>query len=170
MRIIKKNGFSLIQLIIVISILSILASYVFPKFMSLSRNSKISVLKSVKGKINTVVYMVKSAARLNGLSKVSSNPSGRGGNQSSFIIKTNIGTFEVDWRNLCPESKAELGDKLELPDFLNISTNLKTRVNNQYTAIGFTLPSSLPGNSGCYVLYDSFGFPDCTVNIIDDQC
>ena len=88
------------------------------------------------------------------------------------MIETEVGRSEVDWRNLCPESQAEVADALTMLDYISLqassSGSLRTFVDNRFTRVGFNLPSD-PG-PGCYVEYDSFGFPDCTVTTVTAGC
>ena len=114
--------------------------------------------------------VAKAKARASGLS-IQSNSSG----QDALRVDFGFGNVEVDWRNLCPESVGELGDKLSFPDFLILSGGFaepaNQRKNNQFTAIGYTLPGSgFSTTSGCYVLYDSFGNPNCTVQVVTTDC
>jgi MSHA pilin protein MshA len=63
-----------------------------------------------------------------------------------------------------PRSIGEGGDQLKMLDFLNLSDDFQTRIDNQYTLIGYDVPSSgTPKTQGCYLIYDSFGFPNCTL-------
>jgi MSHA pilin protein MshA len=114
--------------------------------------------------------MVKSKARLSGLAVVSANPGGS--SQTEYQVDFPFGTTEVDWRNLCPESQAETGDRLTMLDFIELSGDMQSRTNNQYTLIGYVIPPgfSVPTNQGCYVIYDSFGNPDCTVTVVTADC
>ena len=83
-------------------------------------------------------------------------------------------TSEIDWRNLCPESRAELGDRLTMVDFINLNEHRALdlpRVTNRYTLVGFDIPNnSVSTTQGCYIIYDSFGFPDCTVEVVTEDC
>ena len=59
-------------------------------------------------------------------------------------------------------------------DFLEIDSDdfEPTVTTNQYTFIGYNIPSqSSPlTDQGCYVIYDSFGEPDCTVTVVTEDC
>jgi MSHA pilin protein MshA len=104
-----------------------------------------------------------------GLAVSSNNP----GNQSALIVDFDGESSEIDWRNLCPESVAELGDRLNMLDFIHINTSggLSSQLNNQYTLVGFDIPGfSVPTNQGCYVIYNSFGSPSCTVTVVTADC
>jgi MSHA pilin protein MshA len=119
--------------------------------------------------MNSTINLVKMKAVVQGISPVSSNP----GDQSAFLIDFGSYSSEIDWRNLCPESIAEMGSQLTMIDFINLNEagGLTSQVNNRYTLVGFDIPGfSVPTNQGCYVIYDSFGAPDCTVTVVTSDC
>jgi MSHA pilin protein MshA len=165
----KAFGFTLIELVMVIVILGILAAVALPKFANLSSSARVATLEGIAGAMRSTITIVKSKAYVNGLSVAGSNP----GNQSAYIVETEAGTSEVDWRNLCPESRAELGDALSMLDHigLSVSADMTTSVSNQYTRVGYDLRGSGAATAnGCYVTYDSFGDPECTVTVVDADC
>lgn len=164
----KNNGFTLIELIIVIVILGILAVVAAPKFIDISSDAKIAVLNSLSGQFKSTISLVQAKARVKGLRPLVTNP---GGVQTDYVVDFGFGSVEIDFRNLCPESQGEGGDQLEMLDFLEISDDFETRVNNQYTLIGYIVPSSgTPTTEGCYLIYDSFGSPNCTVEVVTVDC
>lgn len=166
----KQLGFTLIELIIVIVILGILSIAAAPRFLDISRDAKISVLNSIAGQVKSTIKLVQAKAALNGISAVSTNPQG---GQSGYVVDFGFGSSELMYSNLCPESIAELGDRLYMLDFLDLSLNskLETLSDNQYTLIGFDLPvSGRPLDAGCYIIYDSFAEPNCTVVVVDADC
>lgn len=66
----KKQGFTLIELIVVIVILGILAVVAAPKFIDLQSDARISVLQGFKGAIEGANTMVHGYAVLHGLDKL----------------------------------------------------------------------------------------------------
>ena len=61
-----------------------------------------------------------------------------------------------------------------MKDFLQIDSEdfEATVTTNQYTFIGYDIPSnsSPVTTQGCYVIYDSFGEPNCTVTVVTVDC
>lgn len=166
----KHSGFTLIELIIVIVILGILAVVAAPRFLNISSDAKKAALNNIAGQIRSTITMVKAKATIAGLSTSTVNPNA---GQTALIVDVGFARTEVMYSNLCPESEGELGDALDMLDFLDVSFNDKivTRVDNQYTLLGFQVPSSgNPLTEGCYLIYDSFAVPDCTITIVEVDC
>lgn len=65
----KQNGFTLIELIIVIVILGILAISAAPKFIDVSSDANVAVLKSMGGAINSASQLVYAKSAMQGLNK-----------------------------------------------------------------------------------------------------
>lgn len=165
-----EKGFTLIELIIVIVILGVLAVVAAPRFVDFGSDARVASLNTIAVQIKSTVALAQAKARVTGLRAVATNPNA---GQSAYVVDFGFGTSEVDFRNLCPESQAELGGQMEMLDFMQagLTSDISTRVDNQYTLIGYTLPSSgTPTNQGCYVIYDSFGTPNCTVTVVTNDC
>lgn len=86
------------------------------------------------------------------------------------MMSSELGDSELDFRNLCPEASAEMGDALDMSDYMimNLTDEITMTTDNQYMRIGYEITGNT--TSGCYVRYDSFGTPDCTVEVISADC
>ena len=165
----QQSGFTLIELVMVMVILGVLATFALPKYSDLSRSARVATLEGIEGAMRSTISIIRSQAYANGLSISASNP----GNQSAYIVESEAGRSEVDWRNLCPESRAELGDALSMIDHIGLAEagELSSTFNNRYTRVGYDIQGSgAPTANGCYLTYDSFGDPNCTVTLVTTDC
>ena len=67
----KTNGFTLIELVVVIIILGILAVIAVPKFMNLQKDARIAALKSLEGSFKAANKIVFTKATLKGIEDLS---------------------------------------------------------------------------------------------------
>ena len=72
----KQQGFTLVELVVVIIILGILAVTAAPKFINMQSDARVSTLQGVKGAINGANVMVYAKASLDGQVKANTNGSG----------------------------------------------------------------------------------------------
>ncbi|MBT1450460.1 prepilin-type N-terminal cleavage/methylation domain-containing protein [Glaciecola sp. XM2] len=167
----RKQGFTFVELVLVIVVLGVLALVALPRLLDVTTDARIAKITDIASQMKSTITLVQNKARVSGLRPVATNPGGSA--QVAFAVDFGFGISEVDFRNLCPESQAEIGDRLNFLEFMNLSLSddISTRVNNQYTLIGYDVPSSgVPTNQGCYVIYDSFGSPNCTVTEVTVDC
>jgi MSHA pilin protein MshA len=166
----RLSEFTSIKLILVIVVLGISAAIALPKFASLASSGRIVSIEGISGAMRATIMIVKNKAYESGLPIVDTNP---GVGQAIYVIETEAGTSEFDWRNLCPESQAEVGDALSMldPISLAVTQDLTANISNQYTRVGYGIQGSGPATAnGCYVTYDSYGDPECTVTVVDADC
>jgi MSHA pilin protein MshA len=69
----KQNGFTIIELVVVIIVLAILAAFAIPKYMSISAQSRISVVNGLYGSMQAAAELVRSLALAKGLTTTTSN-------------------------------------------------------------------------------------------------
>lgn len=158
------GGFTLVELTAAIVLIALLAVIALPRVLALRDEARVTSLEGIAGGMRSTIVMVRSKALVSGLQPAASNPGGN--QQNDFVIDTPFGSTEVDWRNLCPESRAEVGDALEMLDFTTIRDGvggLQTSVGNRSTRVGYDLATG----TGCYVEYDSFA---CTVTLTTAGC
>ncbi|QUM83210.1 type II secretion system protein [Moritella sp. 28] len=65
----KQNGFTLIELVIVIIVLGILAATAVPKFLNLQDDAKVSAMKGVESALHSAANIVYSKAAIDGVEK-----------------------------------------------------------------------------------------------------
>jgi MSHA pilin protein MshA len=177
-----QRGFTLIELVTVIVILAILSAIALPRFIDLQQNARIATLQGIQGSMRSAVSIAKVNALANGIGILDANP-GNGTQQSTHIVFMEGFSAEVDWRNLCPESKGDLANVKHMYHFINLTdddleaqtihtlhNNIQLWYNNQYTVVGYDIPDNGDAGPGCYVLYDSFGDPQCTTELITNEC
>lgn len=87
------EGFTLIELVVVIVILGILAATAAPKFIDLSSDAKIAVIKNTEGAINSAVKMLHMTAQIQGQLG------------SDVTVQTSLGDYQ--YHNGYPENKSE---------------------------------------------------------------
>lgn len=166
----NQAGFTLIELIIVIVVLGILSVVALPRFLDISSDAKIASLQELAKQAKSTTKLVQYKAILQGLQPLSTNPHAQ---QTELLVDFGYGRVEVMYSNLCPESQGELGDGLDFLDFMDtsFSDQISTRVDNQYTLFGYDVPTSgTPTNQGCYIIYDSFAAPQCTIEVVTADC
>ena len=95
----KRNGFTLIELVVVIVILGILAAIAAPKFMDLQTDARISAINGLSGAIKSAVNMSYAKSIIKGTDKLD--------NFCGVKNNANIST--------CPEGATEVFTKYGIP-------------------------------------------------------
>lgn len=175
----QTKGFTLIELLVVIIIIGILSAIFVPRYWEVARQARIATLEGVAGAMRSAINITRANALSQGIQASTTEVSQT--NQSAYIVQMEGFTVEVDWRNLCPESKGEHRDDASMLDFISLTRKqwsnaqafdgeLYADYDNQYTWVGYDIVKGINDPGGCYVRYDSFGNPECTVEIIMDDC
>lgn len=143
----KKNGFTLIELVVVIVILGILAVTAAPRFLNLQQESRISVLRGVKASMQSVNDIVFAKSQL-GYVKVRD---GSNSNRLTYLDlnKNNIqddDEWDLIWNYI---------DNTDIKYAILIDGDLVTEEEGAYYLyIGFdTDNSGTPKSGNCWVKY-----------------
>ncbi|GAB2643597.1 pilus assembly FimT family protein [Vibrio panuliri] len=92
----QSQGFTLIELVIVIVILAILAVTAAPRFLNLSSDARISVLKGAQGAVKSADSLVYSKAVRHGIESIPAASFAQG----NIVIETEFGHVDNSKENL----------------------------------------------------------------------
>jgi MSHA pilin protein MshA len=129
----KQQGFTLIELVVVIVILGILAVTAAPKFIDLTSDAKGSVVEAVRGSINSAADLAHAKALVAG--KISAAASDQAISVAGSTILLNYG-----W-----PTNASMADLLELDD----------DIQELSTAVGTFTHVDATTEADCVAVYDS---------------
>ncbi|KJG37001.1 MSHA biogenesis protein MshA [Photobacterium angustum] len=147
----RQNGFTLIELVVVIVILGILAVTAAPKFMNLQVDARNASLQGLKGAINGASGIVYGKAAINGVEAASSatNVEIDGGNNVATV-------YGYPTANDNGIMKAVNGLETGSKEWSKVTVQGVTPSDQPGAKIAFTFTNKVPatGNaSDCYVLY-----------------
>lgn len=165
-------GFTLIELITVIILIGILSAAAAPKFVSLSKDAKVSSLQAIAASMSTAADHSYLKAEIYGVAKDS-----RSSADTDINISFNGGILELKYGY--PEARADEDQGVDIIDLIDVSSEFDvcystgcTSGNSSHVKVGYDTEH----NTGCYVHYiepGGTGNSDETkyvVNIVDIGC
>ena len=155
----KQHGFTLIELVVVIIILGILAVTAAPKFINLSRDSKISALQGIGAAITFAADETYMKAQIEGAAEQA-----RSSDSNPPYVEIPAGIFELKYGypEAWPENGLGILDMVDLDDAIDVcfGSSCNNSSNSSRVQIGYNLEAgqSLPADAeACYLRYSEPG-------------
>lgn len=182
----KQQGFTLIELVIVIVILGILAVTAAPKFLNIQGDAQASTVKAMSGSMKAASDMIKAKALIAGVANVAD---GTINLDSSTTVITDFGYPEHDWETAWDEM---LDASITLTTSATAACTNQFCVDESHDLTGITADdlardlsgltdanvalviypngTALNGNCYAYYLYDDTGATDPIIGTVTSGC
>ena len=173
----KKQGFTLIELVIVIIILGILSATAVPKFLNLSRDARIASLYGISGALASTSLIVEVKAKIENVVDGSIEMNGD-------TVTVDNGYISGHWNNAWRYALS-VGEEISFTNINDTCTkNAICGVGYQRTITGLPNTLSITGERGlvmlwlegdklsdlCFAFYYNPGDGAPTTGIVDDGC
>ncbi|WP_392340557.1 type II secretion system protein [Moritella marina] len=172
----QHNGFTLIELVIVIVVLGILAATAIPKFINLRHDSRAATLESIKGTMESALQLVRARAQME------NQTSGNGEIEINGVkVPLYNGYPSVDGRDTFPELNAQVKAWIEIDSVdrntafgdrnaANFFTD-RARRYNQIFIFFMTDYDSKGVNFQCQIRYENSALVAApTIRVLTDSC
>lgn len=173
----KNQGFTLIELVIVIVILGVLSATVVPKFVDLSRDARIATLQGIKAALSSTSMLVQLQSKVENIVDGSIEMNGD-------TVTVDNGYISGHWNNAWRYA-LNIGQEIAFTATDETCTvNAICGVGYQSTITGLPSSLTLTGERGlvllwfegdllsdlCYAFYYNPGDGEPTTGIVDDGC
>ena len=172
----QKNGFTLIELVVVIIILAILSVIAVPRFIELQSDARISSLKGLKGEMHSIMNVLYSISVLQGLE---SKPAEDGDDQTDDKNVIIIDGKEVRLAYGYPAANASQSWAILIMAAFEDSAHNPERPadwyfhnDGRYNYIRFMTQSKKYSGDNCYLKYTEASSPTTppVFEIVDSGC
>lgn len=173
----KQQGFTLIELVIVIVILGIISATAIPRFVDLSRDARIATLNGIRGALAATSQLVALKAKVEGVENGSIEIDGN-------AVTVDNGYISGHWNNAWRYA-LHVGQEISYTNLnLTCSKNAICGVGYQSTISGLPSSLTLTGERGlvmlwlegdmlsdlCFAFYYNPGNAAPTTGIVDTGC